>query len=191
MTAHLGNKERELAREKFQIVAAAYELLSDASKRTSYDRSSAWAGATGGASPKSSWKEDVQQASNSGAQGRQRGSGNWWEQQAAYRSHTHAQDMWTHFVTDEDKNILWQCIKDYQDDVRDDMMYAVQCANRGEWQEAADAAKAHSGLLIGAGVPLVAVLRFPWLIGLGLKFFFGFQARGIFFLTQAMYALGT
>ena len=65
-------------------------------------------------------------------------------------------------------------------------MYAIACADRGEWSEAMEVAKSHKGLLLGIGIPLVAILRFPWLRAGGFAFAFRFQAL----IYQGLYIAG-
>jgi DnaJ-domain-containing protein 1 len=92
------NNDKKLSREKFQIIAAAYELLSDPTKRTAYDSQARWSStwnsnsANNGAN---SWQENAQRSDSSSTQQYR----HWWEQQSSYHSQSKAQNMWTHFMT--------------------------------------------------------------------------------------------
>ena len=74
----------------------------------------------------------------------------------------HAEDLFKN--VSEDVNVVKEAFTDYIDDLKDEMVYAGQCASRGEWVEVWGVVKANSGIVLGLVLPIVLFLRFPALI---------------------------
>ncbi len=74
----------------------------------------------------------------------------------------HAEDVFKN--VSEDVNVVKEAFTDYIDDLKDEMVYAGQCASRGEWVEVWGVVKANSGIVLGLVLPIVLFLRFPALI---------------------------
>lgn len=74
----------------------------------------------------------------------------------------HAEDVFKN--VSEDANVVKEAFTDYIDDLKDEMVYAGQCASRGEWVEVWGVVKANSGIVLGLVLPIVLFLRFPALI---------------------------
>ena len=66
------------------------------------------------------------------------------------------------------------------------MLYTVDCIKRGDYREALSIAGNHKGSMLSIGIPLVVLVRFPWLIMGGFAFFFRFQSL----LYQLLYVAG-
>jgi curved DNA-binding protein CbpA len=80
----------------------------------------------------------------------------------------HAEDVFKN--VSEDVNVVKEAFTDYIDDLKDEMVYAGQCASRGEWSEVWEVVKANSGIVIGLVLPIVLFLRFPALIAVVFRF---------------------
>lgn len=120
------------AKEKFQRVSAAYELLSDESRRRAYDATGrtneASYGSTGGA-----------YGSNTGQQ--------------------HAEDVFNNVK--EDMDVIKDAFKMYTEEIKDEFNYAVDCAKNEDWQGLFAVAKDHKFLIMGVVIPTVVFLRYP------------------------------
>ena len=157
---------KEHAREHFQMVAAAYELLSDPGKKRMYDMSSTWGGGA------SSWTKDSsdtggwQQKATSASGSSSASDTNWWSSQKAYGNQRAAEEQWSKIwdYTNEGRDVVEQALADYQEDLKEELLWAVDCVKRGEYDKAKEVVVAHKELFIGVGIPLVVLLRFPWLI---------------------------
>jgi hypothetical protein len=128
------------ARRMFQRVAAAYEVLGDADKRRHYD-------ATG--------RHDNQEHF----------------QQSQYGGQTAQGDPLDEFANRVFQKV-WQelGLREYIDTVRSEATTAVEAARHGDFSFAWEFAKERKGLVLSFLVPVAAILRFPALIGVALRF---------------------
>lgn len=163
--------DEEGARARFQFVSAAYELLSDESKRRKYDstsRASAWSGSGNrqqqGAA--NDWKRRQEQADGFNAQ-------QWQHQTSSYNNYARS-DEFFHYVTREDLDVIKQAWADYEKEMKEDIEYAGRLINKGELRKAASVLSEYTGLIVGIGIPVAAFLRFPALIALVSTFLFRF-----------------
>jgi gas vesicle protein len=120
------------AKEKFQQISAAYELLSDEKRRATYD-------STGRA--------------NEAAYGG--GSGDYGSTSSAQ----HAEDIFN--TVKEDVDVIKEAFLLYTEEVKDELQDAVECAKNQDWRGLLDIAKDHKILIMGVVVPTVVFLRYP------------------------------
>jgi hypothetical protein len=125
------------AKEKFQAIAAAYEILSDESKRRMYDTN----GFTG-----------------QGTTGNSGGGSQYYQQQSSY-TQQQAEEVFR--TVQEDFDIVQDALKSYSDELRDEMNVAVDAIRRQDWETLWDITKAHSALIATVVVPTVLLLRYP------------------------------
>ncbi len=120
------------AKEKFQRISAAYELLSDESRRRAYDTTGRTNETTYGSSGGS-------YGSNTGQQ--------------------HAEDVFN--SVKEDLDVIKDAFQMYTEEIKDEFNYAVDCAKNEDWQGLWDVAKDYKFLIMGVVVPTVVFLRYP------------------------------
>lgn len=120
------------AKERFQRVSAAYELLSDEKRRNIYD-------STGRS----------QEATYGG------GSGDYGQTSSAQ----HAEDIFN--SVKEDMDVVKEAFALYTEEVKDELQYAVDCAKNQDWNGLYEVAKDHKFLIMGVVVPTVVFLRYP------------------------------
>lgn len=120
------------AKDKFQRVAAAYELLSDEQRRRVYD-------ATGRS----------QEATYGG------GAGDYGQRSSSQ----HAEDVFN--SVKEDMDVIKEAFVMYTEEVKDELQYAVDCAKNQDWNGLWGVAKDHKLLILGVVVPTVVFLRYP------------------------------
>lgn len=128
------NPNDPTAKEQFQRVSAAYELLSDESRRRAYDRTGRTNEPTYGPS---------------GGTG---GSSNRTGQQ-------HAEDVFN--SVKEDMDVVREAFSLYTQELKDELNYAVDCAKEQEWREVWAVARDHKFLIMGVVIPTVVFLRYP------------------------------
>jgi hypothetical protein len=119
---------------KFQEIAAAYELLSDDSKRRMYDST----GFTG-----------------------ESGAGNYETHNSAWQE-KHAEDIFNSVQADFD--VIREALQSYGEEVRDEINYTVDSLQRGDWKEVLEIAKNHKILLGAVVLPTFLLLRYPPLV---------------------------
>lgn len=120
------------AKDKFQRISAAYELLSDESRRRAYD-------ATGRTN-------EASYGSTGGNYGGQSGQ-------------QHAEDVFN--SVKEDMDVIKDAFKMYTEEIKDEFNYAVDCAKNEDWQGLFAVAKDHKFLIMGVVIPTVVFLRYP------------------------------
>jgi len=130
------------AKEKFQEVADAYELLSDPVRRSIYDSTGQRRGAAGTAS------------GSSGGHG-------------GFEEHVNAEEVFR--SVQEDMDVVKQAFSDYVEEVKDEFTYATVAASKGDWREVWEVVKTHKGLVFGLVVPSLVFLRFPALIAVVMR----------------------
>ena len=128
------------AKEKFQTIAAAYELLSDEKRRKVYD-------ATG----------RTHEATYAGQQGQ--GNSNYYDNYDPASGAKHAEDVFN--SVKEDMDVVKEAFLLYTEEVKDEISAAVECAKTGDWNGLLDIAKDHKVLIMGIVLPTVVFLRYP------------------------------
>ncbi len=164
--------KQDSAREHFQMVAAAYELLSDPTKKSEYDRSTMWGAGSWKTGDSGEWQQKAQQSTASSSRGRGSGAAEtppWYEYQTAYQNQKQAEQMWGELFdyTVEGREVIEQAIRDYQEDITEELLWAADCVKRGDLASAAEVIKAHKGIFLAVGLPVAILLRFPVLIVTG------------------------
>lgn len=129
------------AKEKFQAIAAAYELLSDAKRRSQFDAT----GSTGSA----------QYQETAG------GSQHYYGQQADYGgfSQQHAEDIFRNVQGDVD--VIKEAMLLLKEEWRDEFNLFTDAVHRRDWAQVMEMAKEHRLLISGIVVPTVLFLRYP------------------------------
>ena len=125
------------AREKFQKVAEAYDILSDPARRQSYDT-------TGYTGQQQNASQQQQQA------------------QYTYSSQQHAEDVFR--SVSEDADIVKEAIQGLIEDIQDEFNYAADCVQRGDWKEVGRVVKDNKGVILGFILPVALIFRFPALV---------------------------
>ena len=180
----------EGAKERFQFVSAAYEILSDSSKRREYDsqsKASAWGG--GGSRNRqqqaaaNDWRARQQQAGGYNQQQQQQQQHQWHRHTQSYNDYDFAAHAFR-YMTHEDMEVIKEAMRVYEEDLLDDIKYAAELATRGEFNKAMAIMSDHKYLVAGVLVPAAVVLRFPGLILGSVVLFFRF-ARPISVFVQA------
>lgn len=130
------------AKEKFQQVAAAYELLSDENRRRVYD-------STGRA----------HETTYAGNQDQDQDWNNAYSTGGAASSEQHAEDIFN--SVKEDFDVIKDAFQSYTEEIRDELQYAVDCTKKQDWEGLMEVAKTHKMLIAGVVVPTVLFLRYP------------------------------
>ncbi len=63
-------------------------------------------------------------------------------------------------MTQNDMDIIREAIKQYQEEVKEEILWAVQSAKSGEWGEVWEVTKANKGIILGVAVPTALLLRY-------------------------------
>lgn len=121
------------AKEKFQQISAAYELLSDEKRRRVYD-------ATGSS-------QESYASSPGGSYG------------GAQNAQQHAEDIFN--TVKEDVDVIKEAFVLYTEEVKEELQEAVDCARNQDWKGLFEIAKDHKFLIMGVVVPTVVFLRYP------------------------------
>lgn len=163
----------EGARERFQFVAAAYEILSDRTKRRDYDAQAAtggfgagFSGRGGGATNRqqraaaSDWRARQQEAGGFGATRQQQ---SWYTNTSSYTDYAYASQMFS-YITQEDIDVIKEAISAYEEDLKEDLVEAAQLVSEGQIGQAATLMAEHKYLFAGVVLPAAVLLRFPGLI---------------------------
>lgn len=132
------------AKEKFQAVAAAYELLSDPKRRAQYDAT----GYTG------------QQAYNNTSSSSE-GSQHYYGQQANYGGYSqqHAEDIFRSVSADVD--VIKEALLLLKEEWRDEFNLLLDAAHRRDWHQVWEIAKDHRLLISSIVIPTILFLRYP------------------------------
>lgn len=159
------------AQEKFQRVAAAYELLKDPVRRRQFDSTARWAGA--GTADRSQYQQQHQQQQwyNTGAQ-----------QPSGFDAHS------TFTQTMQDYSVIKEAAKDYVEDLGEEVQYAYDCLVRGDIRGVWDVVRVNSGLLAGVILPLALLLRFPGLVAVVVGFGVRFSLVGLMWINRLPWA---
>lgn len=161
------NKEPD-SNEKFQRIAAAYEILKDESRRRQYDSSESFGGGWGSGS------SATQGGRRSGSESSQwqRQQQQWhtqWEQQ--YRKEgnqnqqgfVHADALFRSVM--RDGAVIKEALSHYAEDLTEELGYGLECLGRGDYANAWSVVRANSGILYFV-VPVALFLRAPALVSL-------------------------
>ena len=132
------NPNDPTAKAKFQRVAAAYEILSDSSKRRQYDT-------TGNAS------------ANTNSNSESASSTSWNDANSGFGSKP--EDTFT--SVQEDLEVIKAALRGYISDVQSEFAFAAKSASSGRWEEVWEVAKNYKGIIFGFVVPAVLLIRFP------------------------------
>jgi hypothetical protein len=130
------NPNDSKANEKFQKIAMAYEILSDAKKRQEFDF-------TGGVRGQSAYSSQN-------------------NTQYTYTAQQRAEDMFR--TVSEDAEIVKEALTSFIQDVQDEFTYAAESASKGDWKEVWEIVKVNKGIIFGVVVPLALIFRFPALV---------------------------
>lgn len=132
------------AKEKFQAVAAAYELLSDAKRRAQYDAT----GFTG-----------QQQYTNNGST--EGGSQHYYGQRSDYGGYgqQHAEDVFRNVQGDLD--VIKEAMVLLREEWRDEFNLFLDALHRRDWNQVWEMAKEHRLLISVVVIPTVLFLRYP------------------------------
>jgi len=152
-------------KEKFQRVAAAYEILKDPERRRQYD---IMGGGWGGEAKQRQSQHQRQQQQQWQQQQQQQ---EWWS--ATHHNHGAQQEydaaMRIFRSAMRDSVVIKEALANYVEDVTAEMMYAAECVGRGELGRAMDVVKANSGLFLGVILPVAIFLRAPALVTVALS----------------------
>lgn len=142
------------AKIKFQIIADAYSILSDASKKNEYDTYGTVRGYAnfGKASKNTSYQEYGGQTHDNSYSG---------------GFHQNAEEVFRR--AQEDVDVIREAFQEYVEDLKAELSYAMDRAASGDWVEVWNLAKAYKGLFIGVVLPAVVFLRFPALIAVAMR----------------------
>jgi curved DNA-binding protein CbpA len=139
------------AKERFQKLAAAYELLNDPVRRRTYDF-------TGQTTDNANQQYQRRQAQQ-GAQYVYEGD-----------PQQHAEAVFRSVF--EDMNVIKDAIQSYGDELRSEAEYAASAARDGRWGEVWDVAWTNKGFVFGVVMPALLLLRYPPLIPWALRIVF-------------------
>lgn len=151
------NPNDSQAKIKFQIIADAYSILSDTSRKREYDTYGRVRGYDnfGKASKNTSYQ------SYNGQSGNDYGNNNY------YSYHESAEDVFKR--VQEDVDIIREAFQEYTDEMKSEFSYAMDCASRGDWAEVWNLAKTYKGVFFGVVFPAIIFLRFPALIAVAMR----------------------
>jgi hypothetical protein len=159
------------AKERFQILAEAYEILGNDDRRKHYDLYG------------SSYQQQQQQSYGGNQQQSYYSPGSQQQQYYYYGNTTSAEDIFKSVF--EDSEMVVEELKAYSQELQDEFTYASESLVRGDWNEAYEVAKSHKALIIGIVVPLVVLTRSPaaFIWGARLAFSAGQFAVSLLLLT--------
>jgi hypothetical protein len=131
------------AKDRFQRLSAAYEILSDPKKRAEYDvRGNSW------------YKQSQTQSNQS--------------QQSPQDADNHSRDTFNSVWKDFD--IVKEAWSEYTEEVLEELNFSLKAADAGDFKPLWNMAVANRFVILGVVVPIVAVLRFPAAIGIAFRF---------------------
>lgn len=146
------NPNDSQAKLKFQVIADAYSILSNASKKREYD--------TFGR---------VQGYSNFGKNSKNTTYQQYTGQNGDYNDNFHENAEEIFKTVQEDVDIIREAFQEYVEDLKAEMSYAMDSAARGDWVEVWNLAKAYKGLFVGVVLSALFFLRFPALIAVVMR----------------------
>lgn len=160
------NKEPD-SNEKFQRIAAAYEILKDDTRRRQYDSNESYGGG---------WGSATQGGRRSGSESRQQNT-HWqrhqqqwhtqWEQQYQGRQGNQSQGFAAADVLFQsvmrDGAVIKEALLHYSEDLTEELGYGLECLGRGDYANAWSVVRANSGILYLI-VPVAFFLRAPALV---------------------------
>jgi hypothetical protein len=174
----------EGAKERFQFVSAAYEILSDRTKRREYDAQAGGgfgAGFGGGGAGNrnrqqraaaNDWKSRQQEAGGFGAN-RYQQQQSWYTSTNSYSDYDYASQVFS-YITQEDVDVIKEAITAYEEDLIEDIKEAAELVKEGQISQAATLMSEHKYLFAGILLPAAVLLRFPGLIMATVVVFFRF-----------------
>lgn len=74
----------------------------------------------------------------------------------------HAEEIFN--SVQQDIDVIREALQSYGEEMKDEMVYAMECVKRGDWEGLYDVAKAHKVLIFGVVVPTFVFLRYPPLV---------------------------
>jgi hypothetical protein len=147
------------AKERFQRLAAAYEVLSDSIKRKQYD-----------SGPRSYYREN-QQA---------------YQSQDPQYNDMHSRDIFDSVW--QDLEIVKEAWIDFTHEAKEELEYALRAADKGDYQPLWDTAVANKFLIMSVVLPLVAIFRFPAFVLGTFRFIGPFVSLAVLQLIRFGYA---
>lgn len=136
------------AKEKFQEIGAAYEILSNPLKRKKYEEGGSGYG-NASSSQSQSYSQSYSQAKSQANPNTKYSDPAGEPQEDIFSSVKH------------DVDVMKEAFKNFAEDVKDEFAHAADSISKGNWQEAWKVVKNNSGVIFGILLPLVLFVRYP------------------------------
>jgi hypothetical protein len=109
---------------------------------------------------------------------------------SAHSSSTqHAEEIFN--SVQQDLDVIREALQSYGEEMKDEMVYAMECVKRSDWEGLLEVAKAHKVLIFGVVVPTFVFLRYPPLVFTAMRILYmGAQAviAGLVYTGNLHYA---
>lgn len=153
--------DQDNAKKRFQVISSAYELLSDTSKRASYDsdvKASRWNNKTRGATGTNDWRD----TSYANQHQYQHNPHSWQYRTSSQNDYYYSQRVWA--TVQQDMDVIKEMVQIYKEEIAEDIDYALEVLSRGEFKALVGVLSDNKLLLGTIVLPTIAILRFPFLI---------------------------